>query len=650
MSFNNALSGLQATSSELDVVSNNIANVSTTGFKKSRAEFADIYANSQFGSGSSIGSGVVLAGVAQQFSQGQIEFTDNSLDLAINGQGFFVLSKNGSISYTRGGDFGIDKNGYLVDNLGKELQGYLASASGNISGAQGSLQLKTSNLPPHATAKANIDINLEASATPPANPFVPGFTPLKQPDPSTYNTTTSATIYDSLGNTHIMTSYYVKAHQPNAWRVYVGIDGVDATPTAAAPPVGTPPLPYPPGQIPAPYTVVFDSSGKYVPFNPASPPEYYGAGPITSLSTPLANAGTLSILNLNDLVINGITVMPSDVDADSLSTTDNAGSAIAFVSSINASSPLHGVTASTNPNVFDLGIPSFGNLNPGDFTLNGVPIMGASANAGQLLGLINGVSSNTGIVATQPGGVGTAIILTANDGRNIQAQTDGTNATGASFANFDLNGGAVLNKVQRSTFELSAANNQAIVIGGTDPNNAELSSGPQAGVVQLTSDNINISTWNPGGGASGPQPLSIDLSSSTQYGAPFSVFQLSQDGYATGQLSGISIAGTGVILAKYTNGQSLALGQIALANFGNVQGLAPIGNTDWGDTFASGSAVIGAPGTANFGAIQSGALEGSNVELTEELVSLIIAQRNYQANAQTIRTEDAVTQAIINLR
>jgi flagellar hook protein FlgE len=240
-------------------------------------------------------------------------------------------------------------------------------------------------------------------------------------------------------------------------------------------------------------------------------------------------------------------------------------------------------------------------------------------------------------------------MLTAADGRNIQIQTGGANATGANFANFNLSGGSVLNKVQRATIDLSTNNNEGIVVTGVNPNNAGLSQGPLAGILQTNSDIIKINNWNPGSGAKS-QDIAINLGNSTQYGSPFSVFQLSQDGYPTGQLSGINIDASGIIQAKFSNGQSLALGEVALANFGNTQGLSPIGNSDWVDTFASGSAIVGTPGTANFGLIQSGALEDSNVDLTSELVSLIIAQRNYQANAQTIRTEDAVMQAIINLR
>lgn len=161
--------------------------------------------------------------------------------------------------------------------------------------------------------------------------------------------------------------------------------------------------------------------------------------------------------------------------------------------------------------------------------------------------------------------------------------------------------------------------------------------------------NINI-TWNPGGGATPGQAITVDLSKSTQYGSDFAVNSIYQDGFSTGQILGVDIDQEGTIFARYTNGQSRSIGQMVLANFANEQGLQPLGDTSWADTFASGPPVVGAPGTSGLGGIQSGALEESNVDLTEQLVKMIVAQRNFQANAQTIQTEDTVTQTIINLR
>jgi len=147
-----------------------------------------------------------------------------------------------------------------------------------------------------------------------------------------------------------------------------------------------------------------------------------------------------------------------------------------------------------------------------------------------------------------------------------------------------------------------------------------------------------------------PMSIEVDLSQSTQYGSNFSVNAVTQDGFTTGRLIGIDINETGIVQARFTNGISQPLGQIAIANFANVQGLQQLGNTQWAETFASGQALRGQAGNSGFGLVQSGALEGANVDVTEQLVNMITAQRNFQANAQMISTADSITQTIINMR
>jgi flagellar hook protein FlgE len=147
-----------------------------------------------------------------------------------------------------------------------------------------------------------------------------------------------------------------------------------------------------------------------------------------------------------------------------------------------------------------------------------------------------------------------------------------------------------------------------------------------------------------------PMTVTVDLSSSTQFGGNFAVNSVSQDGFTTGRLIGIDIDETGVVQARFTNGNSVALGQVAIANFSNPQGLQQLGNTQWAETFASGQSLRGQAGNSGFGLVQSGALEGANVDVTEQLVQMITAQRNFQANAQMISTADSITQTIINIR
>ena len=147
-----------------------------------------------------------------------------------------------------------------------------------------------------------------------------------------------------------------------------------------------------------------------------------------------------------------------------------------------------------------------------------------------------------------------------------------------------------------------------------------------------------------------PFDVEISLDGVTQFGSKFSVSDLSQDGYASGELTGINVEASGMVMARYSNGVTRAEGQIALANFRNPQGLLAVGDNAWVETFESGASVIGTPTDGNFGALRSGALEDSNVDLTAELVNMMTAQRSYQANAQTIKTQDQVMSTLVNLR
>ncbi len=406
MSFQIALSGLNAASAELSVTANNIANANTTGFKLSRAEFADFFPVTAYGiSENAIGGGARLERVAQQYAQGTVNFTNNSLDLALSGEGFFTVSDGGSMVYTRAGEFGTDRNGFVVNASGQRLQVFPPINNGTAfdTASLSDLQLSSADNPPAATTSLDVDLNLPANASVPANAtFAAG-------DPTSYNHTTSVTIYDSLGASHTANLYFVKGASAGAWDMHVQVDGNDVGGTQA---------------------LQYSSSG--------------------ALTTPAGGQLTL---------------------------------------------------------------PSY----------------------------------------------------------------------------TTTNGSATL-------------------------------------------------------------ALSLDMGGATQYGDAFSVSRLGQNGYATGRLSGIEVGEGGVVQARYTNGQATPLGQLALANFPNSQGLQQLGSTTWGETFNSGQVIRGAAGSNSFGEVQSGALEASNVDLTAQLVNMITAQRNFQANAQMISTSDQVTQTIINIR
>jgi len=221
MTFRIALSGLNAAQTDLSVTANNIANTSTNGFKGSRAEFADLFAVSLQGvSSNATGNGVRVAAVSQQFAQGNIEFTDSNLDLAVSGPGMFMVADGGALAYTRAGAYQLNRDGFVVNSQQQRLQAYPPLASGGFNtGGLGDLRLQTTDSAPSATTSVEYLLNLPANATP---PLVAPFDPT---NPNTFNQATSLTLFDSLGATHTGTMYFVKTAVPNQWTSRLYIDG-----------------------------------------------------------------------------------------------------------------------------------------------------------------------------------------------------------------------------------------------------------------------------------------------------------------------------------------------------------------------------------------------------------------------------------------
>lgn len=402
MSFQQGLSGLNAAAKNLDVIGNNVANSNTSGFKQGVAAFGDVFAASLGGGGGvQVGIGTQVTGVGQQFSQGNITVTNSALDVAINGKGFYRLSENGVISYTRNGGFSQDKTGYLVGSNGMNLTGYQAVNGVIVPGVLENLQMSTADLLPQQTTTAVVGANLASTdAVMPTASFL-------STDPATYNFSTASTAYDSLGQAHTMTYYFNKTAS-NAWDVNVYIDSAAANGAGVS-------------------SLTFNSSGTYL----------------------------------------------------------------------------------------------------------------GATNTVKTAALANGASALS---------------------------------------------------------------------------------------------------------------ITVDYTNMTQFGSGFGVNSLSQDGFASGQLSGFNIGADGILLGRYSNGQAQKLGQIALTNFANPQGLSPLGDSRWAETSSSGVPLTGTPGTASLGLLQASAKEDSNVDLTAELVNMITAQRVYQANAQSIKTQDAVLQTLVNLK
>jgi flagellar hook protein FlgE len=510
MSFQQGLSGLNGAAKSLDVIGNNIANASTVGFKGSSTQFADVYARSLNGAGGTqAGIGVAVAGIAQQFTQGNIETSNNPLDIAINGAGFFRTTTSGVTQYTRNGQFSLDKNGFLVTPQGANLTGFGVGPNGQIlAGTPSPLQINTNDLKPVATTRVDTALNLDSRVSPPANG------PFNANDPTTYNKQTPVDVYDSLGNAHVMSLYYVKTPTPGAWDVYVGSDGTE----------------------------------------------------IGNVNVAAAGQKDAGVLAARDAWFAATKAVPPDSAdiAAKLKDYSDKNSAAVVAEAIAAG------------------------LDPASPTI--VAIKAAATSAG-----------------------GTAGYTPDQVDKDISAAVLVPSTPQATLV-FDSNGA------------LSASL-----------------------MPQTLPKTVNFPIYPPTG-AKDTLAIKLNFTGTSQYGADTSEKKTTQDGYTAGHLQRFSAGADGTILGQYSNGQTKPLGQIVLANFTNPNGLEPLGNNSFAETSASGTPMVGTPDTGSLGVLQSSATEASNVDLTAELVNMITAQRVYQANAQTIKTQDSVMQTLVNLR
>ncbi len=522
MPFRIGLSGLNAAQADLKVTGNNIANVSTIGFKQSRAEFADVYATSKFGSATTaIGGGVSLAATAQQFTQGNIIFTENNLDMGITGDGFFTMDDvSGNRVYTRNGQFKVDREGFIVDNTGSNLKGYGVDSLTNIinTGDIVDLQIISTNIAPSPSSTAELIANIDAGETKPTVPF--SVNAGGTVDPNSYNHTTSFTSYDSLGNP-MLTSMFFRKTAANTWDV--GVKQVDAN-----------------GNV---------------------------------------------FQNI-DMIAAGASFGSGEVENAALNAVGGSATVAANIAA---------AYSSTYTSIRNGGPP------------NDIATSNAAAIA-------------AAVAASPAGPIATAVAASS------AAAAASATAAETEVTNFPVD-------------TISFLNN-----GTIDPSTVGTGNGVLNFSFDLAAPANPVMT-----GASITQSIATDLNFLTQYGADFGVTNLTQNGSSSGQLSGIDVDESGIITARFTNGQSNNLGQVFLTNFTNNQGLSQLGDNYWGETFASGQGIRNEPGNGNAGLINSGALEDSNVDLTAQLINLITAQRNFQANAKTITTADAVTQTLIQL-
>lgn len=648
MPFNIALGGLRASSVDLEVTGNNIANASTVGFKRSRTEFGDVYSNSFFGGGdTSTGDGVSVQKVRQMFSQGNVTFTDSNLDLAITGSGFYVLSDQGEAKYSRAGQFSVDKSGFMVNNTGMRVQGFQANESGTVSGVLGDLVVDASELPPVRTTGILAAFNLNSAED-----------VLTQSGTTVDSDGTSIGIAQS-GSQNGYPSQTINIVGSNSATTQV-VTAVNATAGAVA------------SQFSLIDGVVASASSS------AS----------ISAASYSNNSGAMSIS------VNGIRFQPTGattaLQLADLGTKINSSALVGITAVTDSSNNLRIIQDQGADIIFGF---AGGATDSFEIVGTNIPATAATLDTAQPQGTVGGTVSITldeGITLTN--GSATSPVISTFAGQpfinNSFDPTDpGTYNHATSTTIFDSLGNShVMTSYfvkQQST--VSGANTWQMHVQidnedvgdpliGTEPSRAtyNLVFNEDGSLNGVLSDDILISNWDPldasgvvngaarplnvvaGGTLPIPIPptssnFEIDISALTQYGSPFAVNDLSQNGFTTGRLVGLDVDASGVLLSRYSNGQSLILGQLALANFNNVDGLSPDGDTSWVQSFASGDPIVGAPGTASLGLLTSSAVEASNVDLSNELVNLIIAQRNYQANSKTIETANTVQQTILNI-
>lgn len=802
MSFNTGLSGIRAANTDLSVTGNNIANAGTIGFKSSRAEFGDVYTSSLLGGGSNVpGSGVTTLTLRQAFGQGNLKFTQNAMDLSVNGAGFFVLDGKDGQLFSRAGAFGLDKDGNIVNSTGASLQGFAADANGNVGGILTKLKVDVNTQAPRQTtnvkAAYNVNANekvlkttgssfvsdgsavgvaktgLKAATTTttvltPAIPATAGVltTPINfTASPVTFNLTLTppapalpSTVAVNLNSSTVTklqevadlinNAIYTAAVPINVQAVVNGanielrdatkgvgsaiaisaVTGSNALQAAlAGAPASTAGIPAVTNGYLAQTLSIQTPSGALVNFvSTAGDSAAQTASKLNDLAGVSATASTKATIKKEDTATVAVEFSNTNGNLMLNGVRLTALTMSGLATQINAltSTTLPGITASVNA-AGDLEIESKvgSDLN---FSFSDKDASGAAVAAGTVTvagadGLVQPALNNLNNAVVVGGSlkivmesgysiksaspiVGnlfspltaasfTPVLINAFDPADPKSYNHATSSTV-----YDSLGNA---HVMRSYFvkEKYDANDPSTVanhwkmyvqIDGQnvgDPN----PSLPSPDNTQPTmasydvyfsadgtlntalTDNMLISNWSPIGadgkplGALGPlnvlqggttpvaEPPSssnfvIDLGGSSQFGSAFSVENLDQNGYTTGRLAGLDVDSKGILFARFTNGEAQTLGQVALANFNNMEGLKPVGNSMWAQTFETGEAIIGAPGSSSLGNITSGALEESNVDLSEELVNLIIAQRNYQANAKTIETANATTQTIINLR
>jgi flagellar hook-basal body protein len=798
MSFYTSLTGLNSATAQLAVTSNNIANVGTSGFKRSRADFGDIFSTSPLQkSSSNIGQGVSLKQVSQEFSQGNISTSGNSLDLAITGDGFFPLKTPDGLqdTYTRNGSFTLNDQNNVVNSTGQRLM----AASVDSSGKADLTNLNALAIPPKTSGEAVETTQIQLGLNLPADSAVIT-ADFDRTNPSTYNKSTALTVYDSGGNGYLATVYYAKTQNAtldspfSKWQTYFFVGDTEVKPALqqATDTLGSNYFVNKYGDVlPKSDPRVVPSSGTTEMYSLDQLTDTRSSSPAKAVAAALATAdfeagtfktaptGTLKFsLNVDGAPASNTatpatpkeityTLTAADKDPQVLArqleiainnamgvlpdTPAVAGTpavvgppAVAAIPGKPAiSNARFGITVAFDPDTAKFSISS-GTTGDG----SSISISAPDANATKYLGMVNNapnltvVASATEALRGKPSepAVLRGEVMTINTAKSIQVTSsnkdffvsvDGTVKKielpfPTTYTNIETFAKALQDEINTITDPETGRKVLGVTVGfdpktkqlnfttGTTGSNSsiqvtgsadwglantemqfgtttdwkKLAQFTENGALQFVKNGVQTedatglsgkTEWWPVyldrgelsfdltgkpvspltgmpfetaflQGGKGALTMSIDFTKSTQYSSAFAVLSQSQDGAPEGDLMGLNIGPDGLVNATYSNGSQVSLGKIVLANFSSPSGLRQVGDASYLASASSGEAKIGEAGSAGFGSIRAGATERANVDLTQELVDLITAQRNFQANAKAIETSSTMTSAIINIR
>ncbi len=669
-----ALSGLQNVSLAIDTVSNNIANANTIGYKAGEYVFATQFLN---GSNSSdqpaTGQGSQSLGVRRAMTQGAITNSANPLDLAISGKGMFrLLQGSGSaatvdpsaVYYSRNGQFGVDKNGYIVNENGMYLTGYQPSLNGNqitddLIKNNGLLRMPDSNLPGNATTYSTLSAMLDSTST----AFTKTANVSFDPSQATYNNKTTQTVFDSSGNSHTLEVYYRRITD-STLSITSGSTGYTYTPSTASSPntLGT-------TSVTLNKETVLRVNTTPVASTLASASS---AGTTVSLTAAPSSAGAaVTVTTGMKVFINGVdsgaTVATYTAGATSFTTNANvtvpSGASISFFNKDNATT----TTANTLAADTTVAVTSATGLAVGDKVYFGSTDTGRTITEINNLtitvsGAIGASTSGAAITFKRPLSMtlitpeGTEIPVTGATNKKTSGEILTTTTSQVEvYASID---GKFYDYQDTSTFSSRAASPETQGANGTGYKTvAKLSFMGGQNIDSIVKDSLSgdpmfksmtkltSRVTNQAGGSS-DLILDLDLSGTQLHAGAFQMTKSIQNGEAVSRLTNVTVDNEGRIVGVYGTGKQQYIGQVAMVSFDNEEGLIPVGKNAFVASNITGTekdgtgVTVGRAGTGVLGEIRSQALESSNVDLANELVRLMILQRSYSANSQSLKAVD----------